>query len=360
MLLPGSPSPSRLPGGIGNGHDRPQPGVVCSGWHAGVLMAASEFSLIERYFAAQGLHRADVVLGIGDDGALLQPCSGQQLVVTMDTLVADVHFFAAAAAAGIGHKALAVNLSDLAAMGAMPAWVTLALTLPKADESWLEQFCQGLFALAARYQVQLVGGDTTRGPTTVITVHAQGFAPVGAALRRDGARPGDGIYVTGALGDAGLALAAALGKVQVAAEERAVIQRRLEWPEPRIAQGLALRGIASAAIDISDGLAQDLGHILAGSRCGAVVAVEDLPLSSALVASVERDAALTLALAGGDDYELCFTAPPAQSERLQAVAAAWDCRCTRIGTITVEPGLALRRADGSRFFLEHSGYDHFG
>ncbi|HRD65851.1 MAG TPA: thiamine-phosphate kinase [Candidatus Competibacter sp.] len=320
----------------------------------------SEFSLIDRYFAAQGLQRADVALGIGDDCALLLPPPDQQLVVTLDTLVADVHFFAGADPEGIGHKALAVNLSDLAAMGATPAWATLALTLPEADENWLKRFCRGLFALADRYGVQLVGGDTTHGPATVITIQAHGFVPPGQALRRDGAKPGDGIYVTGTPGDAGLALAAAYGKTTVGAAYRAYIQTRLERPEPRIAQGLALRGVASAAIDISDGLAQDLGHLLERSSAGARLEVDQLPLSSALTASLDRDAAIFTALASGDDYELCFTVPPERTAQLEALATDWDCCCTRIGVIAAESGLRLVRADGSTFHLERLGYDHFG
>jgi thiamine-monophosphate kinase len=321
---------------------------------------ASEFSLIDRYFAAHGRRRPDVALGIGDDCALLIPPVDQQLVVTMDTLVADVHFFAAADPEGLGHKALAVNLSDLAAMGAVPAWAALALTLPKADEDWLDRFCRGLFALADRYGVQLVGGDTTHGPTTVITLQAHGFVPPGQALRRDGAKPGDGIYVTGTRGDAGLALAAAFGKVTVAPEYRDDVRQRLERPEPRITQGLTLRGVASAAIDVSDGLAQDLGHILERSRVGARLEVDRLPLSPALTASLDRDAAIVTALASGDDYELCFTVPPERAAQLEAAAAGWECRCTGIGVITAEPGLRLIRADGSPFRLERLGYDHFG
>jgi len=323
-------------------------------------MPASEFSLIDRYFAARGLRRPDVALGIGDDCALLIPPAGQHLVVTMDTLVAGVHFFANADPEGLAHKALAVNLSDLAAMGATPAWATLALTLPKADEDWLERFCQGLFALADRYGVQLVGGDTTHGPVTTLTIQAHGFVPPGLALRRNGAKPGDTVYVTGTPGDAGLALAAALGKAAVAPEYRGYVQERLDRPEPRLAQGVALRGIASAAVDISDGLAQDLGHILERSRVGARLDVDRLPLSPALIASLDPEAAIVTALTSGDDYELCFTVPPERAAQLKNVAGGWECRCTRIGVITAEPGLQLVRADGSAFPLERSGYDHFG
>ncbi|TVR60739.1 MAG: thiamine-phosphate kinase [Candidatus Competibacteraceae bacterium] len=323
-------------------------------------MSTSEFFLIDRYFAARELRRPDVVLGIGDDCALLLPPVDQHLAVTLDTLVAGVHFFADADPEGIGHKALAVNLSDLAAMGATPAWITLALTLSEADAGWLDRFCRGLFGLADRYAVQLVGGDTTHGPTTVITLQAHGFVPPGSALRRDGAKPGDGIYVTGTPGDAGLALAAAFGTAMIAEEYQAYVRGRLERPEPRITEGAALRGIASAAIDISDGLAQDLGHILERSAVGARLEVDRLPLSPALVASLDRDTAMMTALAGGDDYELCFTVPPERASQLDSVAATWDCRRTRVGVIEPEPGLRLIRADGSAFPLERLGYDHFG
>ena len=324
-------------------------------------MPLSEFSLIARYFAAHQLQRSDVVLGIGDDCALLQPSIDQQWAVTMDTLVAGVHFLADADPEGLGHKVLAVNLSDLAAMGAAPAWITLALTLAQdCNETWLAAFCRGLFTLADRYGVQLVGGDTTHGPALVITLQAQGFVPLGQALRRDGAKPGDEIYVTGTVGDAGLALAAMFAKATVTTGHEAYIQARLERPEPRLVAGQALRGIASAAIDISDGLAQDLGHILERSRCGAQVEVEQLPLSPALRASLDQEAAMVTALTSGDDYELCFTVPPERSSQLKAIAAEWECRCTCIGVITTEPGLRLVRADGSALHLERLGYDHFG
>ncbi len=323
-------------------------------------MPTSEFSLIERYFAAQRFQRPDVALGIGDDCALLLPPAGQQLAATVDTLVAEVHFFAGADPEGIGHKALAVNLSDLAAMGATPAWATLALTLPQVDEDWLAAFCRGLFALADRHGVQLIGGDTTHGSTTVITIQAHGFVPPSQALRRDGARPGDDLYVTGTPGDAGLALAAAFGKAAIAAHHERYVRARLERPEPRLAPGLALRGVASAAIDVSDGLAQDLGHILERSRVGARLEVERLPLSPALATSLDREAAAVTALTGGDDYELCFTVPPERTVQLERSAAEWDCRCTRIGVITAEPGLRLTRADGSALHLDRWGYNHFG
>ena len=321
-------------------------------------MSVSEFMLIQRYFASQGLTRPVVLLGIGDDCALLAVPPGESLAVTLDMLVAGNHFLADADPAGIGHKSLAVNLSDLAAMGATPAWITLGLSLPTADEIWLESFCRGLFTLAEKFQVQLVGGDTTRGPLT-ITIQAHGFVPPDLALRRDGARPGDVICVTGALGDAALGLAMAKRQASGAADAVAYLRHRLERPTPRLRQGLDLRGLASAAIDISDGLAQDLGHILERSGVGARVQVERLPLSPALLACTDSDSALALALAGGDDYELCFTVPPQRLQQVRALAPGWECALTEIGVIEAEPGLRCRRQDGAAYTLAKPGFDHF-
>lgn len=318
----------------------------------------SEFALIDRYFTQQP-QRSDVALGIGDDCALLVPPPGQQLVVTTDALVSGVHFFADTDPVGLGHKVLAVSLSDLAAMGATPAWATLALTLPRADTQWLEKFAHGLFALATRYQVQLVGGDTTSGALTVLTVHAQGFVPPDLALRRAAAQVGDEVYVTGTLGDAGLALAMLLDKASVAQQHRHYLQQRLERPQPRIAQGLALRGIANAAIDISDGLAQDLGHVLQRSGVGAQLQVERLPLATAVRDSLSPDAAWQMALTAGDDYELCFTVPAARAAQLAEALAHGDCAYSKIGVITAAPGLRLQRDDGSNFPLQDAGYKHF-
>ncbi len=321
-------------------------------------MSLSEFTLIVRYFASQRLARSDVLLGIGDDCALLAVPPGESLAVTLDMLVAGNHFLADADPEGIGHKSLAVNLSDLAAMGATPAWITLGLSLPAADEAWLEGFCRGLFTLAERYQVQLIGGDTTRGPLT-ITIQAHGFVPPHLALRRDGARPGDVICVTGTLGDAALGLAMVKQQTHGAADAVAYLRQRLERPTPRLRHGLDLRGLASAAIDISDGLAQDLGHILERSGVGARLQVERLPLSPALLACTDRDSAMALALAGGDDYELCFTVPPPRLPQVRALASAWDCSLTAIGVIEAEPGLRCRREDGAAYTLTKPGFDHF-
>lgn len=321
-------------------------------------MAVSEFALIHRYFERDSPARPDVALGIGDDCALLRVPPGESLAVTVDMLVAGVHFFADADPEGVGYKSLAVNLSDLASMGALPAWATLAIALPEPTESWLEGFCRGFFSLAERFQVQLVGGDTTRGPLT-ISIQAHGFVPESSALRRDGARPGDILCVTGTLGDAGLALAAALGRVNVPGVHRTYLHDRLERPTPRIRQGLQLRGLASAAIDISDGLAQDLGHILERSGVGARLNVDRLPHSPALSACLDAEAAIAMALTGGDDYELCFAVPPPRLAQLQALARNWDCRCTEIGRIEAEPGLRCLRDDGTLYGLGKHGYDHF-
>lgn len=314
----------------------------------------NEFDLIRRHFAGQGVRRADVPLGIGDDAALLTPPPGQSLAVTVDTLHSGVHFAADIPPADLGHKALAVNLSDLAAMGAEPAWATLALSLPQADEAWLAAFAEGFFSLAERFGVQLVGGDTTRGPLSV-TVQLQGFVPPAQALRRDGARPGDHLFVTGSLGDAGAGLAIEQGRLALSGPPAAALLARLRRPTPRIKAGLALRGLASAAIDISDGLAQDLGHILAASGVGAELEIDVLPLSGALrAAGIDRP--WRLAASAGDDYELCFTAP---ADADLGVAAALDCPVTRIGRITAKPGQHWLDADGQPCEPPPRGWDHF-
>lgn len=313
----------------------------------------NEFDIIRRYFAGHGPRRDDVPLGIGDDAALLAPPLGQVLATTVDTLQAGVHFPLDTRAEDVGHKALAVNLSDLAAMGATPAWVTLALSLPAVDEVWLSAFAQGFFDLAKKHGVQLVGGDTTRGPLS-ITVQAQGFVPVDQALTRRGARAGDGIFVTGNLGDAGAGLAIKQASLVATGPVQETLLARLNRPVARVTTGLALRGVASAAIDISDGLGQDLGHILTASGVGAELEIDALPLSDAL-----RACGLTspwrLAASAGDDYELCVTLPPGAEQGL----AALDCPLTRIGCITAAPGLRWLAAGGQAVAGPVSGYDHF-
>ena len=282
-----------------------------------------EFDVIAQLRERCALPRADVRVGIGDDGAVLRVPGGQQLVVAMDTLVEGVHFPRDTAAADIGWKALAVNLSDLAAMGAAPAWATLALTLPRALPRWLNDFAVGFARLARTHRVSLVGGDTTRGPLTV-TVQAHGFVPSGAALLRAAARVGDAIYVSGTLGDAAAGLAVAQRRlVGTRKADAAWLRARLDRPTPRVALGLALRGLAHAAIDVSDGLAADLTHVLDASRVGAEIDMTRLPCSSALRRATP-DAAhrARWQLAGGDDYELCFTVPRRAQARIVQRSAA--------------------------------------
>ncbi len=314
----------------------------------------SEFDLIRRHLTGLGAARADVCVDIGDDCALLRVPDAHELAVSIDTLVAGVHFFPDCDPDALGHKSLAVGLSDLAAVGAEPAWATLALTLPGADEAWLAAFAGGLGRLALAHGLRLVGGDTTRGPLC-ISVQVHGFVPAGAALRRGGASPGDLICVSGSLGDAGLALRQHLRGGPTDAAARA----RLERPTPRVALGLALRGVASAAIDISDGLVADLGHLLAQPGLGARVDLARLPLSAAVAGAIESDAHWDLPLASGDDYELCFTLPPARVDRLAAIAVRAGCALTPIGEITRDGGLRCILPDGGDWHPRRTGFDHF-
>ncbi|BBB14928.1 thiamine-monophosphate kinase [Candidatus Rickettsiella viridis] len=322
------------------------------------MLSISEFDLIQRFFNQEKNNRADVIHGIGDDAAVLQPPVGQQLVVTTDTLVAGQHFPENTSPFDIGYKSLAVNLSDLAAMGAEPVWILLVLSLPMVDKAWLSEFTQGFFSLMHRFQCQLVGGDLTRGPLS-ITVQALGLIPNGKALLRSGAQTGDRIYVTGTLGDAGLALADLQNKINVLTlAQRSVVLTHLNRPDPRVAIGLALRDIANSAIDISDGLAADLGHILAASHVGAVVDITKLPISDALLA-LPLEKAQQLALSAGDDYELCFTVPEAHESALKQALEKIACPYTAIGFITKESGLLLQDENGKSFQLEKQGFLHF-
>ncbi|MBV6415542.1 MAG: Thiamine-monophosphate kinase [Steroidobacteraceae bacterium] len=317
-------------------------------------MPPGEFALIDRYFRDIGARR-DVRVGVGDDGAVLAPPAGQELVAVVDTLVEGVHFPAGSPANSIGHRALAVNLSDIAAMGAAPAWALLALTLPRADERWLEAFAAGFAALARAHDLQLVGGDMTAGPLTV-TVQVLGFAPRGEALLRGGARPGDLVCVTGTPGDAACGLALLQGRLRTPAmaDEAAleVLRRRFLYPTPRSTAGPRLRGVASACIDISDGLAGDLTKLARASDCGVRVDVTQLPLSAPLIAIAGRAAAEHFALTGGDDYELCFTVPAARAAALAGLA------CTAIGRVTEGRDITVCRGD-SVIEFSHSGFDHF-
>ena len=308
-----------------------------------------EFDLIARIRSRADASRADVVLGIGDDAALLAPPPGQHLVVATDTLNAGVHFPAGTAPAAIGWKALAVNLSDLAAMGATPAWCTLSLSLPAGDDGFVDGFLDGFLALASAHGVALVGGDTTRGPLSAC-VTAHGFVAPGCALRRAGADVGDDVWVSGTLGDA----AAALAQWQAGEATDPALRVRLERPMPRVALGLALRGIASACIDVSDGLLADLGHLCLASGVGAEVEVDALPASTALVAAFDAQARRGLQATGGDDYELCFSAPPARREAIAAMPGT-----TRIGRIVAGDGVRAMTSAGAPWQPVHAGYQHF-
>ena len=317
----------------------------------------SEFSLISRYFDRPLRAGSRTDLGIGDDCALLRPAPRTQLAISSDMLVEGRHFFAGADPLLLGHKCLAVNLSDLAAMGAQPRSFTLALALPAADEAWLSAFSTGLFALADRHGCELIGGDTTRGPLTIcITIF--GDVAAGQALRRDAAQPGDDIWVSGSLGDARLALAGYRNEITLAATDLAAAGMRMHAPEPRIALGLTLRGLAHAAIDISDGIQGDLAHILERSSVGATINVDALPAGPVLSRqpqALRRD----YTLAGGDDYELCFTAPQGRRSDVEALADRVDTILTRIGTIEAETGLRLVDNAGSPLSLHVSAFDHF-
>jgi thiamine-monophosphate kinase len=320
-----------------------------------------EFDLIARYFQRDTPLQETVALGIGDDCALLSPRAGMQLAVSSDMLVEGRHFFADVSPEALGHKALAVNLSDLAACGAKPLAFTLALALPKVDEAWLEGFSRGLFALADMHGCSLMGGDTTKGPLNIcITVF--GEVPTGQALLRSGAQPGDDIYVSGTLGDARLALDVLCGQTAVSAEVFAQAHVRMERPTPRVALGLALRGVATSAQDVSDGLLGDLGHMLKASRCGAEVAIDTVAACAlfhwaTLGLSINYGREITAS--GGDDYELVFTAPPAARERVAQAATASATQVTRIGRITAAPGLLLRDAAGQVVANTFASFDHF-
>ena len=317
-------------------------------------MALGEFELIARYFS-RPVARRDVLVGVGDDAALLEVPAGQALAAATDTLVEGRHFLPDAPPESVGHQALAVNLSDLAAMGAEPAWTLLALSLPEPDTHWLEGFARGFHALADRAGLTLVGGDTVRGPR-VVTVQVLGFVPAGLALRRDGARPGDVLYASGSLGDAAAGLK--LLRDGRRADTDSSLVRRYRFAEPRLALGMALRGVASAAIDVSDGLLGDLGKLCDASGVGAILELEQLPLSRALLASFDATQAERFALGGGDDYELAFAVPRAAVSEMETSLATIG-RITRIGEIVTGHGVRCQRA-GQTVEPEIAGYDHFG
>ena len=320
-------------------------------------MPLTEFELIERYFRDCGAARSDVIAGIGDDAALVAVPPDTELVVATDTLVAGVHFPQGAPAASIGHRALAVNLSDLAAMGARAAWALLALTIPRAEEAWLAEFAAGFAALARAHRVALVGGDTTRGPLTV-TVQLLGTVPPGAALRRCGGRAGDALFVSGTPGDAAAGLA--LEERRLAAEPLvlAYLRERFLWPTPRMALGERLRGHASACIDVSDGLLGDAGKLARASQTGVEISFAAVPVSEPLVRAVGEEQARTLALTGGDDYELLFAVHPEKVSAMLADLPPERWGYTRIGALRAAPGAEVLR-EGTVMQFSHSGYQHF-
>lgn len=314
-----------------------------------------EFDLIARHFTRPA---PGAVLGVGDDCALLAPSPGMQLAVSSDMLLEGRHFSPQDGPAGLGHKCLAVNLSDLAAMGATPRWATLSIALPAADDGWLAAFARGFFRIADQYGIELVGGDTTRGPLT-LSVTVIGEVPPGQALRRDGAQPGDDVWVSGVLGSAALALAYRQGRLFMEQVDAARVLPALYLPTPRVELGLALRGVATSAIDLSDGLLGDLGHILERSQVGATLEFAALPTLAVVQTYLHDAVARDCVLAGGDDYELCFTAPPERYDAVLAAAAAAGVAVTRIGRIRAEPGLAVIGPDGTPLTIERTGYDHF-
>jgi thiamine-monophosphate kinase len=314
-----------------------------------------EFELIARHFTRPA---PGAVLGVGDDCALLAPTPGMELAVTSDMLLEGRHFSPQDGPAGVGHKSLAVNLSDLAAMGATPRWATLSIALPVANEAWLTAFSRGFFRIAEAHGIELVGGDTTRGALT-IAITAIGEVPPGQALRRSGARAGDDVWVSGQLGAAAMALAYRQGRLFMEQIDAARVLPALYLPTPRVALGIALRGIARSAIDISDGLLADLGHILEASAVGAELDFAALPIPEVACAYLHQPVARDCVLAGGDDYELCFTAAPEQREAVLAAGVTGGVSVTRIGTITQAPGLVVRGADGQPMQIAKTGYDHF-
>jgi thiamine-monophosphate kinase len=315
----------------------------------------SEFDLIARHFTRA---TPGAVLGVGDDCALLAPTPGMQLAVSSDMLLEGRHFSPQDSPAGLGHKSLAVNLSDLAAMGAAPRWATLAIALPEANDAWLTAFAHGFFRMADMHGIELVGGDTTRG-TLTISITVIGEIPPGQALRRDGAAAGDDVWVSGVIGSAALALAYRQGRLFMEQIDAARVLPALYLPTPRVALGIALRGIATSAIDISDGLLGDLGHILQRSQVGAALEFAALPTLPVVQGYLHEAVARDCVLAGGDDYELCFTAPENKRDAVQSAAESAGVAVTRVGRITAETPLIVRDADGQPLPFERTGHDHF-
>lgn len=317
-----------------------------------------EFELISRYFASCGAKRADSAIGVGDDGAVLQVRDGYDLVVTTDTMVVGTHFFPDDDPRALGHKLVTVNVSDLAAMGAEPAWLSLALTLPAADEPWVAAFAAGLHETAEYYNCQLIGGDTTRGPLS-LTMIAKGIVPRGKALTRSCAKVGDYIYVTGTLGDAALGLKLCQGLHEVSKKHQTHILQRFHYPSARVALGQALRNIASSAMDLSDGLYSDIQHIMKRSAVGASIDVARLPLSQAVKDSCDSATAIQLALSGGEDYELLFTVPEARRGSLDVLLSPYGIGVSCIGRITGAAGKLELKQGEQPFTYQHNGFKHF-
>ena len=317
-----------------------------------------EFELINRYFKGRGIARRDVNLGIGDDCALVTVPPNSQLAVTTDTLVAGVHFFDDISPRALGHRALAVNLSDLAAMGAEPTWISVALTLPNIDPQWIEEFTDGMHEIAEYFNVQIIGGDTTQGPLT-ITICAKGTIPEGKDLRRSGAKVGDWIYVTGPLGDAGLAIESRKQGLKVDPEHLKYVNKRFDYPTPRVAAGQVLRGLASSAIDVSDGLLADLGHILDMSQVSAVVNIETIPTSDAMKSSLDFKQQLPFILSYGDDYELLFTVPDSNKGMLELKLRQYGVDAVCIGQVKSGDGDIELLHNGEVYNFKQHGFEHF-
>lgn len=318
----------------------------------------SEFDLINQYFKTAAINREDVVLGIGDDCALLSPPPGKHLAVSTDTLICGVHFPENTKPEDIGYKSLAVNLSDLAAMGAEPAWVSLAISLPEVDHQWIASFMTGFSELARLYNVSLIGGDTTRGPLSV-TITVTGFVSAQSALKRSAAKPGDSVFVTGTLGDARLALDALLNNEPVHSSFEYCLNR-LNRPQPRVEAGLTLSAYQVAAIDLSDGLLADLGHICKASNTGAVIHLDKLPLSNELKDYYAPHPDWQTILTAGDDYELCFSCAKRKAAAIMAEFKSKDIAVTCIGEITESHDIQCLLPDGSQLNIKQKGYNHFG
>ena len=316
-----------------------------------------EFELIKHFFTKQAVKRKDVELGIGDDCAVLAPIENQNIVVTTDTLVAGVHFPHQTDAKAIGHKAVAVNLSDIAAMGAKPSWLSLAITLPEVNELWIKDFCAGVFELCDFYNVELIGGDTTQGPLS-ITITAQGITPQDSYLKRSGAKAGDWLYVTGELGDAALALQHITGKVDIEAQAFKVIRTKLDYPKPRVLAGQMLREYASSAIDLSDGLVADLGHLCQASNVGANLVLDALPLSTIMRDSLLQDDAIKLALSGGDDYELLFTVSEDNKVGMETAMSHAGTPVSCIGQLNASHTITTT-LNNKPISINTEGFEHF-